>query len=164
MAELARNREMATSIAAFARSGKPVYAECGGLMYLARTLTWGDRVQPMCGVLPIDVEMRERPQGRGSMQLEETGLAPWGRFAETGARVPAHEFHYSCITSASDVDLEFAYDVKRGFGADGARDGIVYGNVMASYAHLRNTRRSPWIKALLCWMQQTTRSVEVSNV
>jgi cobyrinic acid a,c-diamide synthase len=164
MSALAGNLSMRQSIQEFARSHKPVYAECGGLMYLARTLTWGERQQSMCGVLPIDIEMRERPQGRGYMQLHETGLAPWGRVVEAGTMLPAHEFHYSCIASASQAQVRFAYQVARGFGADGQHDGIVSGNVFAAYAHLRNTRSSPWIDAFVGWMRRTTSNLEACDV
>lgn len=164
MNRLAGNTAMRHAIARFAQSGRPVYAECGGLMYLARTLTWGARRQAMCNVLPIDVQMRERPQGRGYMRLKETGAAPWGRIVAPGATLPAHEFHYSCITPEARATLRFAYEVERGFGADGQHDGIVSGNVLASYAHLRNTQRSPWVRAFVAWVAQVRRSAEVCHV
>jgi cobyrinic acid a,c-diamide synthase len=164
MNTLGDNVGMRESIQDFARTKRPIYAECGGLMYLARTLTWGERRKAMCGVLPIDIEMRERPQGRGYMQLKETGAAPWGRIVGADALLPAHEFHYSCIAPASQSGLQFAYEVTRGFGADGQHDGIVYGSVFATYAHLRNTRRSPWIDAFVGWIRRATSNIEAYHV
>jgi cobyrinic acid a,c-diamide synthase len=55
----------------------------------------------------------------------------------------AHEFHYSALQNLGP-DIEFAYRVLRGYGVDGERDGIRYRNLLASYAHLRDTSRNHW--------------------
>ena len=65
------------SIRCAIEAGLPVYAECGGLMYLARTLRYKDTVHQMVGALPVDVVMHERPVGRGYVELERTADAPW---------------------------------------------------------------------------------------
>ncbi|MCS7100462.1 MAG: cobyrinate a,c-diamide synthase [Burkholderiaceae bacterium] len=142
--ELAQNATLRADIRAAIEAGLPVYAECGGLMYLARTLqTEGGRF-PMVGALPLDVVMEPRPVGRGYMHLEETEHFPWCGGAGDGPRqIRAHEFHYSRVADA-DPSLRYAYRVRRGFGIDGARDGIVYRNVLASYAHRRAVEGDRW--------------------
>jgi cobyrinic acid a,c-diamide synthase len=151
MRELARNVSLRKSIADAAEAGMPIYAECGGLMYLARNLHWNDETMPMCGVLPFDVRMHRRPQGRGYVRLRETGAAPWGYLGAGAAAIAAHEFHYSTIENCR-VELKFAYAVNRGRGIDGRNDGVVWGSVFASYAHLRNTHATPWARAMVDWV------------
>ena len=150
MHALSDNLSLRQDIAAAAASGLPIYAECGGLMYLARSLSWNDSQVPMCGVLPFDVCMHARPRGRGYVRLRETGAAPWGRIVGLGAVIPAHEFHYSSVENC-DTDLAFAYTVERGSGIDGTHDGVIVNNVLASYAHLRHSQASPWVRAMVEW-------------
>jgi cobyrinic acid a,c-diamide synthase len=147
MSELQANTSMRSSIRAAIESGLPVYAECGGLMYLTRTLRWNDRVYDMVGSIPADVVMHDRPVGRGYVELKATGNAPWSAASEpTEATIRGHEFHYSSLENIAP-ELKFAYRVLRGHGVDGQRDGIVYRNVVASYAHLRNGAGSGWAEA-----------------
>ncbi len=136
---LADNPAMAASIRAFVESDHPVYAECGGLMYLCRQLTWNGKQGKMLGIIPADVVMHERPQGRGYVRLEETACHPW----PGGNEIAAHEFHYSALENLGP-EVEFAYRVTRGYGVDGEHDGIRYRNLLASYAHLRDTGRNHW--------------------
>ena len=144
MPELQANAALRSSIRAAIEAGLPVYAECGGLMYLARTLQWKEGVYDMVGALPVDVVMHERPVGRGYVELQTTADAPWP-FAAGAARptLRGHEFHYSSLENMAP-ELKFAYRVLRGHGVDGQRDGIVYRNVLASYAHLRSGAGTDW--------------------
>ena len=136
MPQLQANASMRGSIHAAIEAGLPVYAECGGLMYLARTLRWKDQVYDMVGAIPADVVMHARPVGRGYVELQATGDAPWSATAGTSAAtVRGHEFHYSSLENVAP-DLKFAYRVLRGHGVDGQRDGIVHRNVVASYAQI----------------------------
>lgn len=151
MDDLVANRSMADSVRQFIQDGRPVYAECGGLMYLCRRLTWKGKQGRMLGVVAADVMMHERPQGRGYVRLEETGNHPW----PAGHEVAAHEFHYSALENLSP-DLDFAYRVKRGFGIDGQHDGIRYRNLLASYAHLRDTDRNHWAARFVRFVRQNS--------
>ena len=112
-------------------------------MYLCNSLTWDGKTRKMAGVIPAEVVMHPKPQGRGYVRLRETGAHPWPLSADGGEPISAHEFHYSALAEMPD-GLEFAYRVERGYGLDGANDGIVYRNLLASYAHLRDTRSHPW--------------------
>jgi cobyrinic acid a,c-diamide synthase len=143
MEDLQANRTMREAVAGFIAAGRPVYAECGGLMYLCRRLRWGDRVSAMCGVLQADVEMHPRPQGRGYVRLRETEAFPWPSLGEPGAEIRAHEFHYSAIDTPSP-DWRYAYEVVRGTGIDGRHDGIVHQRLLASYSHLRDVAGCHW--------------------
>lgn len=153
LAPLAANGALRSNIAAAAADGLPVYAECGGLMYLSRSVRWHDQRHAMCGVLPLDVMVTARPDGRGYVRLRETGHAPWGRLASAPeAEIRAHEFHYSRVPDVPP-GLRFAYEVVRGAGINGTSDGIVHGNVMASYAHLRNTDQCRWVDRFVHWVR-----------
>jgi len=140
-AELAANQPLRAAIRAAVEGGLPTYAECGGLMYLARSIRWRNVTYPMAGALPVDVEMLARPVGRGYVHLQPTDAHPWP--GESPAVLRAHEFHYSRLVNV-DPALRFAYRVQRGHGIDGERDGIVFGNTLASYAHLRSVAGHDW--------------------
>lgn len=143
MARLEENVAMREAVAAFIERDRPVYAECGGLMYLCNSLTWDGNTRKMAGVIPADVVMHPKPQGRGYVRLRETGEHPWPLSGDGSEPVSAHEFHYSALTHLPE-GMRFAYRVDRGFGLDGVHDGIRYRNLLASYAHLRDTRSHPW--------------------
>jgi cobyrinic acid a,c-diamide synthase len=124
----------------------PAYAECGGLMYLARSIEWNGRRAEMAGVLPADIVMHARPVGRGYVHLRETGRGRWpARPTGAPALIRAHEFHYSSVANLAP-GLEFAYEVERGYGIDGRHDGIVYRNLLASYSHLRDVAEHRWAR------------------
>lgn len=145
-AELSANRGFRESVREAIEAGLPVYAECGGLMYLARSLSWRGHTWEMVGALPADVVMHAKPVGKGYVRLAETGDHPWG--AGEGKTVRAHEFHYSTLSGA-DPGLRYAYRVERGEGTDGRRDGIVHRNVLASYAHQRCAGGNDWVRRFL---------------
>jgi cobyrinic acid a,c-diamide synthase len=140
-ADLSANASLRAEIRAAVEAGLPTYAECGGLMYLARSIRWKDRSHPMVGALPADVEMQPRPVGRGYVQLAPTADHPWP--GASPALLRAHEFHYSRLVDA-DPGLRYAYRVQRGHGVDGAYDGIVWRNALASYSHLRSVAGHDW--------------------
>ncbi|MDD5389943.1 MAG: cobyrinate a,c-diamide synthase [Gallionellaceae bacterium] len=152
---LAANSSLRDDIARQIEAGLPVYAECGGLMFLARSLRWGERRGEMVGVLPGDVVMTDRPVGRGYAELEETADAPWTPRSET---IPAHEFHYSHLENLPS-GLNYAYRVKRGHGMDGQRDGYVYRNLLAAYCHRRGSGERGWIAPFLEKVRVYSRSL-----
>jgi cobyrinic acid a,c-diamide synthase len=146
MDALAANRELRAALRSAIEAGMPAYAECGGLMLLARSIEWNGRRAEMAGVLPADIVMHARPVGRGYVQLRETGRGPWpARPSGAPALIRAHEFHYSSVENLAP-NLTFAYEVERGYGIDGRRDGIVTRNLVASYAHLRDVAEHHWAR------------------
>jgi cobyrinic acid a,c-diamide synthase len=154
MAELEANRTLRQEIGDAIEAGLPVYAECGGLMYLARTLTWQGRTCRMVGAIPGDIVMHDRPVGRGYVSLAETAASPWPQIAEAEpGGLHGHEFHYSSMENLHP-DVTFAYRVTRGHGIDGKHDGIVYRNVLASYTHLRSTQTTGWATRFVAFVQR----------
>jgi len=145
MQELEANVAMRRSVAAFAEAGGVIYAECGGLMYLCRSIRWNDSSCEMAGIIAADVVMDSRPQGRGYVRIEEAPSHPWPRTAGEETLVPAHEFHYSHLEQV-DPALQFAYRMHRGHGIDGEKDGIIYKNVLAGYTHLRDVEGHHWAR------------------
>ena len=141
-AALAANAPLRAEIKAAIARGLPAYAECGGLMYLTRSITFRGETHPMVGAVPADSVVHDRPQGRGLVLLEETADAAWPR-AGAVSTIPAHEFHYAALENI-DPDCRYAYRMRRGVGIKDERDGIVIGNLLASFSHLRDTSRHHW--------------------
>jgi cobyrinic acid a,c-diamide synthase len=157
MKQLESNQNLRREIRAAIDGGMPVYAECGGLMYLARAITWNDKTCDMVGVLPADVIMHARPQGRGYIRLRETGKGLWPLAEEAGSEIFGHEFHYSRLDHL-DATLEFAYEVTRGAGIDGRHDGIVYKNLQANYAHLRDVEGNHWAQRFVAFVRRVKQA------
>ncbi len=132
---LAENAGMLDDVRAFAASGRCVYAECGGLMYLGRTLTTIEGVRcPLAGVLPLETTMLPKLKVLGYTEVTWTAESLWG---DAGQTVRGHEFHFSEIAAADGPadGWQSAYSIRRR-GAEPAREGFVRGNVLAGYVHL----------------------------
>jgi len=156
---LSANQSLIKDIRKTLAGGMPAYAECGGLMYLARRIRWRDETREMVGFVPADVIVAEHPQGRGYMRLEETGDSPWppGNNHQPGlADVPVHEFHYACLEQLPD-DMMYTHHVLRGTGIDGRHDGLVLVNLVAGFAHHRNTRANPWVARFVDFVRQKSQ-------
>lgn len=137
---LAANAAMRSAVRAAAEAGLPMYAECGGLMYLSRSIAWRGRTWPMCGVLPVDIEVCATPQGHGYAEVTVDRPNP---FFPEGTRLRGHEFHYSRI-SAGDLGMDTAFAVTRGRGAWPGRDGLAWRNVLATWVHVHATGTPQW--------------------
>jgi cobyrinic acid a,c-diamide synthase len=142
---LAENRTLRTSLRAAVDGGLPVYAECGGLMYLAKELVVGGVVHPMAGVLDLAVEQTPRPRGHGYVEATVERSNPW---FETGDQLRGHEFHYSRPCGGADRAAA-VLDLQRGTGLGGGRDGIASGRVWASYVHLHALGTPAWAPRLV---------------
>lgn len=137
---IAANAGLCRGIRRAAEEGLPIYAECGGLMYLGRKIIWEGRTFPMCGVLPFDVVVERGPQGHGYTLMRSLEGNP---FFPPGAEIKGHEFHHSRLTGI-DPDLHYTYEVVRGHGIDGRRDGILYRNTFATYNHIHAVANPGW--------------------
>jgi len=142
---LSANQSFLQSIRQRAERGLPIYAECGGLMLLARTITWRGGRHAMAGVLPVDVEVCDVPQGHGYAALDVDQPNP---FFPVGLALRGHEFHYSRVVPQGPA-LPTACRMTRGTGSYPGRDGIVVSNVWASYTHLHASATPAWIAGLL---------------
>ena len=132
-AELEKNRKLRNKIYEFCNSGKPVYAECGGLMYLGKILrTFEKEEYEMVGFIPIEIEMFRKFQALGYSVYE---VIKDNVISKAGDVLVGHEFHYSRVTKMKDK-LKFAFRVKRGKGIIDGYDGIMLKNTLANYIHL----------------------------
>ncbi len=145
MDALAANASLRAELRNAIEAGLPAYAECGGLMVLARSIEWNGRRAEMAGALPVDIVMHARPVGRGYVHLRETGDGLWPARDGDAPLIRAHEFHYSSVENLAPA-TRFAYAVERGHGIDGRHDGIVHHNLLASYAHLRDVADNRWAR------------------
>jgi len=150
MQELSANSALRVSIKGAIENDLPVYAECGGLMYLSQRIRWDEKSAEMVGALPCEVEMTGKPQGHGYVMAEVDGENP---FFEPGTVLRGHEFHNSRLVAlsanGSKDSLSTAYHLSRGNGIGAGRDGIMYRNVLASYTHLHNGGASDWAAGLV---------------
>jgi len=156
MTELQANASLRADIAAAIDAGLPAYAECGGLMYLARSLSWQGRTCRMVGAIAADVTMQAKPVGRGYMRLVPTSDHPWpasSSVAAAAGSLLAHEFHYSSLDNLPPGQ-RFAYRVERGHGIDGRHDGLVHRNLLASYAHLRSVAGNHWPARFVAFVRE----------
>ncbi|MCX8086215.1 MAG: cobyrinate a,c-diamide synthase [Rhodocyclaceae bacterium] len=164
--ELAANESLRADLRAKIEAGLPTYAECGGLMYLARSIEWHGKTRPMVGAIDGTIHMHDKPVGRGYVILRPTADHPWRDGRPASADFPAihaHEFHYSEIRGLP-ADTRFAYQVERGHGIDGKRDGIVCHHLLASYTHLRATAGCDWPARFLAFARacQTRHTSEIA--
>lgn len=147
MEQLEANYSLRAEIRSAVEGGLPVYAECGGLMYLSRRLHWGlsHRSAEMVGALPCEVEMTDRPQGHGYVIAEAQKDHP---FLSEGTPLRGHEFHHSRVVNW-DSSLPTGYRLARGNGLGGGVDGLVYRNVVAGYTHLHADGCPGWAEGLV---------------
>jgi cobyrinic acid a,c-diamide synthase len=134
--ELEANDRMREALQEVSRNGVPIYAECGGLMYLTERMTlkmgWqgsaADRTSEMCGVFTGETRMPARRVVSYVEGLSDAG-SPVGKASFRG-----HEFHYSDVVLGRDT--RFAYRLSRGVGILDNLDGAVVHNTLGSYTHL----------------------------
>lgn len=138
---LADNQRLRREIRSLVSDGLPVYAECGGLMYLGEGILAKEGSYPMVGALPLWTEFTDRPQAHGYTALEAVMENP---FIPKGELLKGHEFHYSRVLSLEESKVKLVFAVKRGRGLDGRRDGILKDNILASYSHLHAASREDW--------------------
>ena len=143
---LADNRSFRDSLKARIEAGLPVYAECGGLLYLGEGLILEDREYPMVGALPVRFVMEKRPQGHGYTLLEVSRPNP---YFPTGRTIRGHEFHYSRALIGKGEKVDFAFTVRRGNGIDGTRDGFIKNNLLATYTHIHAAGDPEWAKSFI---------------
>ncbi|SLM49705.1 Cobyrinic acid A,C-diamide synthase [Nitrospira japonica] len=128
---LSKNASMRKDIAVFASSGKPVYGECGGLMYLSnRIRTLDGRPHDMVGLIPGEAVMCDRLQALGYVDVETQDATPLGA---AGLRFRGHQFRYSDFHLDSTVDR--SYVLRPRYGGEVLREGYRIGNTLASYVH-----------------------------
>ena len=144
---LAKNTAFKKSLRNAVEEGLPVYAECGGLMYLGKALVLGDKTYPMAGIFPVTFCLEKKPQAHGYTILEITGENP---FYPAGTVLKGHEFHYSRVNDREIKDgTHFSFLMKRGQGIIDKMDGLCYKNVLATYTHLHALGSPEWADGLV---------------
>jgi cobyrinic acid a,c-diamide synthase len=129
--KLSGNERMLNEVRAFAASGRPIYAECGGMLYLSESLRVDDTSYAMARVLPLSMQMTERLVQFGYVTVEFTEDCLLG---PKGTVVRGHSFHYSRIASQGEVQT--SYHVQYSMSGKEEMEGFRQGNVLASYIHL----------------------------
>ncbi|MDP1990870.1 MAG: cobyrinate a,c-diamide synthase [Syntrophales bacterium] len=140
-AALAANSEMLAAIREYAVSGKSLYAECGGLMYLSRGLLTEDgRFHSFLGILPSRTRMLAAKKALGYVEVTLTADSLWGRCGDV---FRGHEFHYSELIDdpTADPSWRTVYALKRRRSETVEKEGYQKGAVLASYTHLAYAAR-----------------------
>ena len=144
-AELSANVGLRSAIKQAIDEGLPVWAECGGLMYLAETLRTDDNTYPMVGALPLAIEHSRRPRGHGYVLAQ---VDTPNQFLPEGTKIFGHEFHYSSLLNGWG-DLETVFAVQRGVGLGNGRDAVRMKGVLATYTHLHALATPEWARGLV---------------
>ena len=143
--QLSANTALRAHVAGLAERGLPIYAECGGFMFLCRSLEFQGGEYPMAGVLPLSTGFCPRPQGLGYTEARVVEENP---FFEVGSLVRGHEFHYSrCLAPLGHVPSEgprMALVMERGQGMLHGLDGVLQGNTFAAYNHIFALAEPGW--------------------
>lgn len=121
-------------------------------MYLCRRLVLGHDSFDLVGAIDGDIQMCDKPQGRGYMKLQHRSADGNG-----DSEIRAHEFHHSKITFEKRPD--YLFDVLRGYGINGSNDGVRCNNVHASFAHFRQTQEHRWIDQFIGRVQEQRATV-----
>ena len=143
--ELLVNISMMKSVKEKANQGMPIYAECGGLIYLSNSIEIEKKTYSLANVFPINLKMDKKPQGHGYYNVKVDKENP---FFEIGEEIKGHEFHYSKVLSGYD-DIQTCFSVERGSGSFKKRDGLIFKNVFARYLHLHSLGYKNWAKSFV---------------
>ncbi len=144
--QLSENTHFRNRIKSLADKGLPIYAECGGLMYLGNTLVLEGRIYPMCGIFPIEFGFTKRPQGHGYTIVQVERENP---YYPIGMEIKGHEFHYSFLKDWHGKEDHLTFAMTRGTGLFNKKDGICYKNVLATYTHIHALGTPTWAIAMV---------------
>ncbi len=144
--KLASNRSFIESLKTGIEKGLPVYAECGGLMFLGRSIETAGKKYSMAGIFPLDFTISKKPQGHGYVVVETDQHNNW---FDKGMEIRGHEFRYSKVDFCGCGDSEMIFKMKRGVGIINGRDGLAYKNVLASYMHIHALGAGQWVEAMI---------------
>lgn len=142
--QLSLNEPFRNALKRQIEKGIPVWAECGGLMYLAESMKIDSRTYPMVGVLPVATEQTPHPQGHGYVEAQVVSRNP---FLEKGREIRGHEFHYSRL---SQGEVPTALLLNRGVGVGAGRDGLQVGSIIGSYTHIHALGEREWASSFVC--------------
>jgi len=149
---LAKNTAFRKSIKEGVESGLPLYAECGGLMYLGESLVLEGKTYPMAGIFPLKFSLEKRPQAHGYSIVKVNRTNP---YYKRDTIIKGHEFHYSRVINPEIIsdfkkrDICFAFKMKRGEGIIDRMDGLCYKNAFATYTHVHALGTPEWTEGMI---------------
>ncbi len=150
--ELAANEQFRQSLKQAAENGLPIYAECGGLIYLGESIELDGQQYSLAGVFPIHFGMSKKPQAHGYSIFTVTGENP---FYPLGTTIKGHEFRYSTINKWGGCDKDLSVSMERGTGFIDKKDGLTKNNVFALYTHVHADGTSEWAEGLISRCRKT---------
>ena len=143
---LAANESFRESVKIAADNGLPIYAECGGLIYLGESIEMEGEVFPLAGVFPVRFGMSQKPQAHGYSIFEVDGENP---FYQKGAEIKGHEFRYSTVLEWPGKPENLVLKMKRGVGFSEGREGLTMNNVLALYTHIHALGTPEWAEGFM---------------
>jgi len=144
--QLAANESFRRSVREQVDAGLPVYAECGGLIFLGRSIVLQGQEYPLAGVFPVSFGISGKPQAHGysSFVVEQAN-----GFYPVGTRIKGHEFRYSLVRQWDGHPEELVLRMERGTGFMGSRDGLVKKNTLALYTHVIASGSPQWVDGFI---------------
>ncbi len=152
--KLAANTSFRNSVKDAAERGLPIYAECGGLIYLGKSIELDGEVYPLAGIFPVRFGMSQKPQAHGYSIFEVDGGNP---FYEKGTEIKGHEFRYSTILEWPGNPEDLTFKMKRGVGFSEKREGLVFNNVLALYTHIHALGTPEWAEGFMRCCRRTKK-------
>jgi len=128
---LEKNQTMKKKIKQLSEENIPIYAECGGLMYLTKSIDYGKKIRKMVGIFDAETKMTKKMK----LNYTQGNIISKNIISKKKHALQGHEFHYSKLESVSS-DSKFAYELKIGEGIHNHFDGLIQNNTLASYGHL----------------------------
>jgi cobyrinic acid a,c-diamide synthase len=144
--ELAENEKFRESVRLYAENGLPIYAECGGLIFLGRSLVIEGKEYPLAGVFPVSFGISKKPQAHGYSIFTVDRENP---FYPVGTTIKGHEFRYSTVLQWDGSDEDLTLTMERGTGFMNSRDGLVKNNVLAMYTHVLAGGETRWASGII---------------
>lgn len=145
--KLEANKSMRKDLKRKIEEGLPVYAECGGLMYLCKSISFDDINCEMVGIIDAEVKLTKKPKGHGYTKLSPIWYDKNSLFwFEKIKIIKGHEFHHSYLELSSPDEMRYAFNMLKGYGVNGLNDGIAYKNSYAAYTHIYAPSSPAWFK------------------
>ena len=159
-AEISQNQGLMQALKEKIEQNLPVYAECGGLMYLSKSIIIEEERFPMVGIWPCSVRMEKKPQGHGYAIQQCLADNP---FFDEGTVLHGHEFHNSRLVDLDESQAVFGFLTTRGKGIIEGRDGLVYKNTFASYNHLHAAADENWAASIVRKAREYKNNSNICN-
>ena len=144
--QLAQNIAFRENLRSLSKKGLPIYAECGGLIFLGTSILLSGKEYPMSGILPVKFGLSNRPQGHGYTKVAVVNENPFFKMGET---LKGHEFRYSSILNIDYQNHEMAFKMERGKGILDKKDGFFKQNTFGTYTHIHALGSPSWAPALI---------------